>query len=290
MNQLPSITLGHLTVERLAPPDVVSQAAAAGFTATGLRFWDGFTDVESYPLRPGSPMLKEVMTRLRSLDIKVIEIENIVLRPDTKVEIYRPIFEVGAMLGSKRVIVGSVVDDEALGTDIFAALCEVAAPHGLDIALEFYLKWHGCASLPQGIRIVSNAAQPNGKLLVDALHLTRSGAMPADLATVPPAMLASLQLCDASARKPVDLDDISQESRFSRLLPGQGGLPLAAILAAYPQGLPIGIEIPNRNLEDQIGSQQYLNWCFQSTASFLARHSPEVRGADAPKAVSKAGA
>jgi sugar phosphate isomerase/epimerase len=270
-SQSPRIGLGHLTVERLQPPEVVTQAARAGFASTGLRFWDGFTDVETFPLRPDSPMLKETLRRLDSLDIVVEEIENIVLSSKTKVETYRPMFEVGALLGAKRVIIGSVVDDEAQGVDLFAALCGVGKEFNLDIAIEFYLKWHGCASLPQGLRIVANAGAPNGKLLVDSLHLSRSGGSPADLANAPHAALASLQLCDAPAEKPANLDAISHESRFARMLPGEGGLPLVEVVRAFPKDLPIGIEIPNRKLEDEIGSQAFLRRCYEATLRVLER-------------------
>jgi sugar phosphate isomerase/epimerase len=265
----PRIGLGHLTVERLQPPEVVTQAAKAGFATTGLRFWDGFTDVETFPLRPGSPMLKETLLRLESTDIVVEEIENIVLSSRTNVENYRSMFEVGTLLGAKRVIIGSVVDDEAHGTDLFAALCDVASEFGLDIAIEFYLKWHGCASLSQGLRIVANAGQSNGKLLVDALHLSRSGGTPDELAKAPRKALASLQLCDAPGEKPANLDAISHESRFARLIPGEGGLPLADVVRAFPDGLPIGIEIPNRVLEDEIGSQAFLCRCYEATARLV---------------------
>jgi sugar phosphate isomerase/epimerase len=274
----PRIGLGHLTVERLQPPEVVTQAAKAGFATTGLRFWDGFTDVETYPLRPGSPMLKETLRRLESADIVVEEIENIVLSSKTKVETYRPMLEVGALLGAKRVIIGSVVDDEARGTYLFAALCEVAAEFGLDIAIEFYLKWHGCASLSQGLRIVANAGQANGRLLVDSLHLSRSGGTPAELAKAPREALASLQLCDAPAERPANLDAISHESRFARLIPGEGGLPLADVVRAFPDGLPIGIEIPNRVMEDEIGSQAFLCRCYEATARLVeSAKQPQFR-------------
>ena len=46
-------------------------------------------------------------------------------------------FEVGAILGARRVIIGSIVDDESLCTAMFAKLCESGRTFNLDIALEF---------------------------------------------------------------------------------------------------------------------------------------------------------
>jgi sugar phosphate isomerase/epimerase len=266
-------TLGHLTVERLSPPVLVEQAAHAGFKVIGIRFWDGFTNKETWPMRPGSPMLRETMKGLADTGLKVPEIENIVLQPGTNVADYAPMFEVGAVLGARRVVIGSVVDDESRCTDLFARLCEIARPFNLDIAIEFYLKWHGCASFEQGCRIIRNAGQGNGKLLVDALHLNRSGGTPALLKTVPAEIYASLQICDAPAARPASLDDISVESRFERKLPGQGGLPLEEVLRAWPADAPLGIEIPMRSLEDSIGSQAFLKQCFDTTVALLERAS-----------------
>lgn len=266
-------TLGHLTVERLSPPDLVEQAAEAGFRVIGIRFWDGFTNKETWPMRPGSAMLRDTMKGLADTGLKVPEIENIVLQNSTNVADYIPMFEVGAILGARRVIIGSVVDDESLCTDLFAKLCETARPFNLDIAIEFYLKWHGCANFEQGVRIIRNAGQSNGKLLVDALHLNRSGGTPSLLKTVPADIFASLQICDAPAARPASLDEISVESRFERKLAGQGGLPLEEVVRAYPADAPLGIEIPMRSLEDSIGSQAFLKQCFDTTAALLERAS-----------------
>lgn len=265
------ITLGHLTVERLPPPVLVEHAAKAGFRALGIRFWDGFTNQEVYPVRPGSPMLRETMAQIEATGMDVPEIENIILQPGVDPEIYLPMFETGALLGARRVVVGSIVNDEPLCIAMFARLCELARPFGLDMAIEFYIKWHGCASLEQALRILAGAAQPNGKMLVDALHIDRSGATTAQLAQVPPQLYASLQLCDAPAERPATMDAISFESRYSRLLPGEGDLPLEDILRAYPHDAPLGIEIPMQALEDSIGSQAYLDRCFAATTALVQR-------------------
>jgi sugar phosphate isomerase/epimerase len=223
-------------------------------------------------------MLRETMGRLQTTGVLVPEIENIVLQPGPEPD-FRQMFETGALLGAKRVIIGSVITDEARGTDAYASLCRSAAEFGLDVALEFYRKWAGCASLAQARRIVAAAREPNAKLLVDSLHLNRSGGSAQDLAATAAVEMASLQLCDAAAAIPQSLDDISFESRFARQLLGEGGLDLVAIYRAFPADLPVGIEIPNQPLEDAIGSRAYLERCSANARGFLAaaaiEHFPE---------------
>ena len=71
----------------------------------------------------------------------------------------------------------------------------------------------------------------------------RSGGSVASLAAVDPARLGPLQLCDAPGAAPHP-DRLAEEARERRLVPGRGALPLAALLAAYPEGRPIDAEIP----------------------------------------------
>jgi sugar phosphate isomerase/epimerase len=92
-------------------------------------------------------------------------------------------------------------------------------------------------------RVVSTAAQPNAGVLVDALHLSRSGGTPGDLRTLDPLWLSYCQICDARAEPPA-VDGLRAEARTDRLYPGLGALPLTALLDALPAGVTIGVEAP----------------------------------------------
>jgi sugar phosphate isomerase/epimerase len=107
-------------------------------------------------------------------------------------------------------------------------------------------------TLPEALAIVMAADRPNGGILVDALHLARSGGQPDDLADVPPALLPYLQLADAPTDAP---DDLYEEAVHGRLLPGDGQLPLAALLAAVP-GVPVSLELRSRALRDAYEPQR----------------------------------
>jgi sugar phosphate isomerase/epimerase len=85
-------------------------------------------------------------------------------------------------------------------------------------------------------------------VLVDALHFSRSGGIPAHIGQVDPALLRYAQICDASADVPAPTDTAAliREARTGRLLPGEGALPLAELVAALPAGVPLAIEAPCR--------------------------------------------
>jgi sugar phosphate isomerase/epimerase len=96
--------------------------------------------------------------------------------------------------------------------------------------------------------MVARSRRPNASVLVDALHFSRSGGLPAHIRDVDPALFRYAQICDASADMPgpTDTPALIREARTGRLLPGEGVLPLGELVAALPAGVPLAIEAPCR--------------------------------------------
>ena len=96
-----------------------------------------------------------------------------------------------------------------------------------------------------GALLAARAARSGYRVgvLVDALHLARSGGTPAAVAALPPERIAYMQLCDAPAKAP-PLEDLAHESRNYRLPPGEGELPLDELFDALPDDIPISVEVP----------------------------------------------
>ena len=103
-------------------------------------------------------------------------------------------------------------------------------------------------TLAHAASIVAKAKRANASVLIDALHFSRSGGLPAHVKQVDPALLRYAQICDASAEipAPTDTPALIREARTGRLLPGEGALPLAELVAALPAGAPLAIEAPCR--------------------------------------------
>ena len=85
------------------------------------------------------------------------------------------------------------------------------------------------------------AASPGGGILIDALHVQRCGVSLEALRALEPGLVGYVQLCDAPRQAPADQ---VREARSARLLPGEGELPLAELVAALPGGLPLAVEAP----------------------------------------------
>jgi sugar phosphate isomerase/epimerase len=226
------VSLAAGTVLDVGPADAVEVAAAAGWPAVGLWF-DPTTWTDATTL--------EVGRRLDATGIVALDIEPIILgRGDDGGE---RLLDAAAALGVPFVLMasGGADDDRVTArlTDL-AAYAAANAP-GVRIALEF-LPIFSVSSLGQAVAIAERVGRPEVAVLVDTLHLARSGGSPVDLASVDARLLPYLQLADAPALVPSDLAGLRDEALHGRLLPGEGVLPLHDVLRAVPE-VPVSVEL-----------------------------------------------
>jgi len=240
--------LAHLTALDLSPPALIAEAARAGFAAVGLRFVPATTGGPAYLTRVGTEAHRALKQILAAEGVRVGDIEFIQLTPDVDVQAFAGVFEAAADLGAMSVTVSGDDRDHARLTAHFAELCDLARPFGLRVDLEF-MRWRAIGALPQALAIVREAGKSNGAVLVDALHLTRSGGKAADLISLPDEWLRAAQVCDAGADVPVSEAAIIAEAREGRLPPGEGSLPLGDLLEALPADAFLSVEMPMPALE-----------------------------------------
>lgn len=234
--------VAHLTALELAPEVLVREAARAGFSSVGLRLHPAMAGGIAYPLAPGSQALRQLRRTLDGEGVVVNEIEFVELKPGVDIAGLALLLEVGAQLGARCITVSG--DDPQLSrlTDNFAALCELAGGYGLRVDLEF-MRWRQIGDLQQAVALVAAAGQANGGVLIDALHLFRSGGDGAAVAQLDPRYIHGVQWCDAPALAPTG-EGIIREAREGRLAPGQGELPLAGLLQALPPQVHGSVEVP----------------------------------------------
>lgn len=241
------IGIDHLTALDLRPADLVRAAAGAGFASASLRT----IHIEGgEPAWAGEPLEATRLAReAADLGTRIHAIEAVAITPRLadRIDALRPSLQQGAELGAGLVYSFADDPDEARCADAFALLVGVAAEFGMRALLE-PMPYRAVATLPRASEIVSRAGGAGG-LIVDALHASRGGTGPRELARMPERQLAVLQLCDAPAQaprspSPSGLDPLLHEARFERLRPGEGGLPLAALAAVMPHGALITVEAP----------------------------------------------
>ena len=238
------ISLAHLTMLDATPLELIDAASASGFSHVGLRIVPPTPDPAWRSIIGDAQAEREVEQRLAATGVKVLDVEAFWMAPDFCVEECRPAFALGAELGARYLVVICNDPDRARAIGNFARLCALAAEFDLMPALEFIPYTH-VASLADALQIVNAAGAPNAGLLIDLLHLSRSGGSPADLAQVSPALVHFAHVCDAPAAIPKTVDEMGREARGDRLYPGAGALPVREFLAALPDDTPVAIEAPN---------------------------------------------
>ena len=262
------IAIAPITTPELAPPDMVSVAARTGYSHVGLRMLPSAPDAFSWPLVTDSALLRATQARLRDTGIGVLDIDIIRLRDDSDPAAFRPMLETGQALGASCVLVAADDPDFSRLAANFAALCDIAVPCGLSINIEF-MPWTAVRDLSAALRLVRAADRPNAGILVDPLHVDRSATPIADLATLSRRWLHYMQICDAPAEQPANVEAMIHCARFERLFPGEGGLDLSAMLRALPSDLPISVEVPREILARTVGAEQRARLAFDATQAVL---------------------
>jgi sugar phosphate isomerase/epimerase len=266
---MPHLTLGWLTLQQAAPEIAIAAAAEAGFRSvsiriTGRRRSDAFPDVVGH-----RAAIRNLRSQLREGGLRLSNTSIWHVGPDVALDDLRPALDATVELGARIVVATCVDSDHDRWVDFMARYAELAAGLGLTLALEF-VPFSEAKTIGVAWDLVRRTGAPNFGLLIDALHLSRSGGRPADLAIVDPARIVFAQLCDAVAERPPH-DALAQEARTGRLHPGDGALPLYEFLDALPAGVEIECEAPRFDHASLPPGEQARR-AGDATRAFLARY------------------
>lgn len=262
-------SMACLTALNLDPPQALRVAARAGYASIGVRVLPAAPGGTAYPLMDDRRQLDATLAAMAETGVTVFDLEIIRLNAQFELDRYRPLFEVGQRLGARAVLVGGDDPERARLVEHYGRLCEAAAPYGLTCDLEF-MPWTPVRTLADAKEVVGKAACANGGVLVDALHFARSRSRLEDLDDIPPEWLHYAQLCDAPAAIPADHAGLIHTARCERLLPGEGGIDLAALFRRLPAHLPVSLEIPNDPRCPVIGGEAWAREVLAAGRGFMA--------------------
>ncbi|MFC0450508.1 sugar phosphate isomerase/epimerase family protein [Rhodococcus jostii] len=241
MTDRPLLSLSPLTAVDTSPPDLVTAAAGAGFDYVGIRAKAAATDTQ-WPMLDDGPMVWETRRRADDLGIDILDVEVLRITGTDDAEVALRILDVASVLRAKYVLVNGNDPEPTRQADTFARLCREAEQRGVALALEF-MAFSRIPTLGDATAVLTHAASPAAVLVVDALHLARTGST-ADVRAVPDHWLSYAQLCDAPKESPPDHAGLITEARTDRLLPGDGDLPLSELVGALPAGTVYSVEAP----------------------------------------------
>jgi sugar phosphate isomerase/epimerase len=229
-------------------PARCQEAATAGFVGLGLWHADIEHLLESYSLA-------RLGTIFADAGLSCFEAEFLTdfftgaadpARPESDRR-RRLLFDAAAAFGAHHIKVGNLLGRPCeldRVTEAFADLCQdTAANTDARVAYEFMPFDANVRTLDAALRLVEDAAQPNGGLAIDTWHMAKLGIAPAELSRVPPRYLTWVELSDGQL---ADMADLGFETLNHRRLPGEGEFDLAgyvaAVRAAGYRG-PWGVEV-----------------------------------------------
>ena len=238
----PLLSLASGVLPEFTPQQVATAAIAAGWPAVGI--W-----VE--PSTWTKAIAQEVRALTKDAGLDVLDVEVIWIKPGPDDPDHFRIIDAGAEIGARHVLVVSSEPDPGAAAARFGRLCDHAAASGLRACLEFGA-FTAVRDLAAALDVLARAGRPEAGLLIDPLHLRRTGGAPADLRSVDPHRFPYAQICDAAAEGPptTDVKAIIHEALDLRLPLGEGGLPLGEFLDVLPPATPLSVELRSKALRD----------------------------------------
>lgn len=242
-------TIAHLTLGT-TPDRIITAAARAGFDAAGIRICGRFVGDTSFQ----DIISDEVeIRRLRRLcsdgGIAISNISAFQFYPGLTRAHLTSVVETAAALEADTLVVNCFMKDRAEALETFAIYDELTQAADMRIALEF-LPYSAIRTLQDARDFIAESGAVTARLLLDALHLERSGGTVADVRALPGEELGFWQICDAKRRPegPIPDEVLMQEARTARLPLSQGDLPLAELMAAVPEDLELEYEVADARI------------------------------------------
>jgi sugar phosphate isomerase/epimerase len=188
---------------------------------------------------------REVLAALDHRGVAISLGDGFLIMPDAQMHTFATDLDALAELGVPRINVVSLDPDLGRTFDQFATLTELAAQRGIQTVVE-PVPGLTVGDLPTALAARQHVGRADFRLLIDTMHLVRSGSGPADVAAIDPGHIGYAQLNDTTLRPRAD--NYMNEAMFERMVPGEGELPLRDILSALPPDVVIEIEVPRRSL------------------------------------------
>jgi len=262
------VSLAAGVVQEFAPEQVVYAAAQAGFNAVGI-----WCDLETWT----NERTEKVSQALSDTGITALDIEVVWFKPGEPIDTHDRFVDIAKAIGAKNILCVSSETDINETRKRFKHLCQLTEGSDIRVVLEF-LAITEINSLAKALAVVNAVAHPAAGILIDTLHLQRTGSGVEDLAAlaqtqpnIPAPLLPYMQLCDASATlEDQSFEGVLEDALYLRKLLGKGQLPLKAILQIVGADMPLSLEIRSRYLIEQFPNlQDRANAVFKNAQQFF---------------------
>lgn len=278
----PLYSLAHLTLINCTPAELVYVAARAGYDAVSPRFITMNVPGEFTHAPLDKAQVQATKTALATTGIKVLDIELARISEDYDPREFEAALELGGELGAGHMIMSAWTtrrDDRNFLLDVYSETCDLAAPYGLTIDLEFP-SFSRLRTLDEVLDIVRAADRPNGGVLVDTLYLHLSRVDLGELLHVPPEWLHFLHISDCLPGIADTREGMIQLARDARLYPGEGWIDFAGIIERCPP-MNYSIELPNQSRVAELGYEEHARRCLTHAKQTFGAARSKRRAAEA---------
>lgn len=225
-------------------------------------------DYPPYSLKDDPALRRELLDAMGHRGVEASLGDGFLVLPGAEMSAFSVDLDVLAELGIPRINVVSLDPDLSRTFDQFAALTELAAQRNIETDVEL-VPGLTVGDLPTALAAREHVGRPDFRLLIDTMHVVRSGSGAADLAAVDPEHIGYAQLNDTTLQP--RLDNYMEEAMFERMVPGEGELPLPELLSALPADIVIEIEVPRRSLAlDGVSPIDRLRPCVEAAHRLLS--------------------
>ncbi|MBV7407447.1 sugar phosphate isomerase/epimerase [Maritimibacter sp. DP1N21-5] len=240
------LTLHQLCLRDVAPVDLPGIARGAGVDSVSVFVVAPSPKLDIFPRVEAGQGARDFVAACDDHGVRVHNVEVFSVGPETVPEDFLPALDLGAELGATRLTALVQDADRRRAVANMCGLADLAGERGIAVSVEF-MKFSECRSIGAGAEFLREAGHDNLSLLVDPLHLFRTGGSVADLAGTNPSLIGAAQICDGPLRAP---ESPFGEAVENRGIPGEGEFPLPEFLAALPKGCPLDIEVPLKRFAD----------------------------------------
>lgn len=229
-----------MTLRGLPATELVEVAARAGYDAAGVRLspWD-----PAGGERPGADTIRRLRDLVDGTGVTIHDVEQIRLLPETEPASYEYLFAAAAELGVRYALIYADEPDDERFVANLRELAELGGPYGVSPVIE-PMPFTPLRSPARAAALLRGSGIPHPLMLIDTLHLARSGAPMSEVDAIDPGWIPFIHLADAPIPGPVSASDLREEATFSRRLPGEGDLPLREFLDHLPAAVPVALEVP----------------------------------------------
>lgn len=236
--------LDSQTVFGMPPTDHIRLAAELGLGSVSLAPMPVPWKLDRFPLwslRDDPALVRETKAILRDTGIRVAAAEGFTIRPEADTSFRVSDFDLMAELGTEAATTVAMGAEPESALEQMTILADLAAERGMMFLFEFAPP-HTFNTLASAHDAVRRIERDNARLLIDSMHLFRTGGSVADIRALPAGAIGYIQLSDAAFTG--DGGDYYLEASFERKIPGEGELPLVELLRALPSDLRVGLEVP----------------------------------------------